>query len=153
MGSFPVGRDLDISSPVGSCICIPQPLCFMACSAEPSVYTCVHWVVLYSLSSISCVRAFCCWGDRFSYLSMPGTVVELLMARLLQLTACMCVYMCVCTYVCMHCLYVGVDYTYIDINALAQGIKSFLASQVWFQAVAGARTYGTDSPAITSHPR
>ena len=50
----------------------------------------------------------------------------------------------------MYCLYVGFDYTYIDINALAQGIKSFLASQVWFQAVAGAWTYGTDSPAITS---
>ena len=47
----------------------------------------------------------------------------------------------------MYCLYVGFDYTYIDINALAQGIKSFLASQVWFLAVAGARTYGTDSPA------
>ena len=45
----------------------------------------------------------------------------------------------------MYCLYVGFDYTYIDINALAQGIKSFLA-------VAGARTYGTDSPAITSQP-
>ena len=29
----------------------------------------------------------------------------------------------------MYCLYVGVDYTYIDINTLAQGIKSFLASQ------------------------
>ena len=42
----------------------------------------------------------------------------------------------------MYCLYVGIDYTYIDVNALAQGIKSFLASQVWFQAVAGARTYG-----------
>ena len=53
----------------------------------------------------------------------------------------------------IYCLYVGVDYTYIDINALAQGIKSFLASQVWYQAVAGARTYGTDSPAITSLPR
>ena len=50
----------------------------------------------------------------------------------------------------MYCLYVGVDYTYIDVNALAQGIKSFLASQVWFQSVAGARTYGTESPAITS---
>ena len=50
----------------------------------------------------------------------------------------------------MYCLYVGVDYTYIGVNALAQGIKSFLASQIWFQAVAGARTYGTDSPAITS---
>ena len=49
----------------------------------------------------------------------------------------------------MYCLYVGVDCTYIDVNALAQGIKSFLASHVWFQAVAGARTYGTDSPAIT----
>ena len=53
----------------------------------------------------------------------------------------------------MYCLYVGVDYTYIDVNALARGIKSFLASHVWFQAVAGARTYGTDSPAITSQPR
>ena len=47
----------------------------------------------------------------------------------------------------MYYLYVGVDYTYIDINALAHGIKSFLASQVCFQAVAGAQTYGTDSPA------
>ena len=52
----------------------------------------------------------------------------------------------------MYCLYVGVDYTYIDINALAQGIKSFLVSQVWFQAIAGARTYDTDSPAIASQP-
>ena len=42
----------------------------------------------------------------------------------------------------MYCLYVGVDYTYTDVNALAQGIKSFLSSHVWFQAVAGARTYG-----------
>ena len=53
----------------------------------------------------------------------------------------------------MYCLYVGFDYTYIDVNALAQGIKSFLASHVWSQAFAGARTYGTDSPAITSQPR
>ena len=70
---------------------------------------------------------------------------------------CKCVCMYVCMYVCMttstYCMYVGVDYTDIHINALAQGIKSFLASQVWFQAVAGARTYGTDSPAITSQPR
>ena len=53
----------------------------------------------------------------------------------------------------MYCAYVGFDYTYIEINALAEGIKSFLASQVWFQAVARARTYGTDSLAITSQPR
>ena len=45
-----------------------------------------------------------------------------------------------------------VDYTYIDVNALAQGIKSILASPVGFQAVAGAWTYGTNSPAITSQP-
>ena len=68
----------------------------------------------------------------------------------------MYVYMYVCTYICMttsmYILYVGLDYRYIDINALAQGIKSFWASQVWFQAVAGARTHGTDSPAITSEP-
>ena len=35
----------------------------------------------------------------------------------------------------MYCLYVGFDYTYIDINTLAQRIKSFLASYVWYQAV------------------
>ena len=51
----------------------------------------------------------------------------------------------------MYCFYVGVDYTYIDINALEQGIKYILHSQVWFQSVAGARTYGTDSPSITFH--
>ena len=50
---------------------------------------------------------------------------------------CVCVYMYVCMTTSMSCLYVGVDYTYIDIHALAQGIKSFLASQVWFLAVAG----------------
>ena len=53
----------------------------------------------------------------------------------------------------MYGLYVGVDYTYIDVNALVQGINSYLASHVWFQAVAGVRTYGTDLPAITSQPR
>ena len=52
--------------------------------------------------------------------------------------------MYVCIDVWLHGLYVGFDYTYIIINALAQ---------VWFQAVAGAQTYGTDSPAITSQPR
>ena len=50
-------------------------------------------------------------------------------------------YVCVCMYVCVYmCVYVyiyvyfvyWVDYTYTDINALAQDIKSFLASQVWF---------------------
>ena len=53
----------------------------------------------------------------------------------------------------IYYLYVRFDYTYIDVNALAKGIKSFLASQIWFQVVAGARTYGTDSPAITIQPR
>ena len=51
------------------------------------------------------------------------------------------VYMYWCMTTSMYCLYVGVDYTYIYLYALAQGIKSFLASQVWFQA------------AITSQPR
>ena len=36
---------------------------------------------------------------------------------------------------------------HIEINALAQGIKSFLASGFVF-VVAGTRTYDTDSPAI-----
>ena len=65
-----------------------------------------------------------------------------------------CVFVCV--YVCMYVYMYGYMYDYIYVlfvcrvwlyiyrhNALAQGIKSFLASQVWFQAVAGARTYGT----------
>ena len=53
----------------------------------------------------------------------------------------------------MYYLNVGFDMsTYIDINALAQVIKCFLASQIWFQAIAGARTYGTDWPTITSQP-
>ena len=64
--------------------------------------------------------------------------------------------MYVCMYVLMYdyiyVLFVCRVWLYIDVNALAQGIKSFLASHVWFQAVAGARTYGTDSPAITSQP-
>ena len=71
----------------------------------------------------------------------------------LSFSVCMyvCMYWCMTTS--MHCLHVGFHYTYIDINALAQGIKSCLASQVWFQAVAGALTYVTDSPAINSQPR
>ena len=64
----------------------------------------------------------------------------------------MCVSLSVLMYDYIYVLFVGLDYTYIDINALSQGMKSFLASQVWFQAVAGVRTYGTDSPAITSQP-
>ena len=54
------------------------------------------------------------------------------------LNSSVCVYPCMycCMTTSMYCLHVGVDYTYIDVNALAQGIKSFLASQVWFQAVA-----------------
>ena len=62
------------------------------------------------------------------------------------------IYISICMYGCMttsmYCLYVGFDYTYIDVNALAQGIKSFLVSLVWSQAIVG-----TDSPAITSQPR
>ena len=75
----------------------------------------------------------------------------------MKFTKYVCVYV---MYVCMYALmydyynfYVGFDYTYININALAQGIKFLLVSQVWFHAVAGARTYGTDSPAISSQPR
>ena len=48
-------------------------------------------------------------------------------------------------------MHVGFHAAYI--NTLAQEIKSVLASEVWFQAVAGARTYSTNSPAITSQSR
>ena len=41
----------------------------------------------------------------------------------------------------IYVLFVCRGWLYIDINTLAQGIKSFVASQVWFQAVDGARTY------------
>ena len=55
----------------------------------------------------------------------------------------------VCIDVCMYvCMYVCIDRVYRDINALTQGINTGLASQV-----VGARTYGTDSPTITSEPR
>ena len=37
----------------------------------------------------------------------------------------------------MYCLYVRFDYTYIDINALAQGIKSFLAYNFGFKPLLG----------------
>ena len=37
----------------------------------------------------------------------------------------------------MYCLYVRVDYIYIEINALAQGIKSFLDSQFGFKPLLG----------------
>ena len=37
----------------------------------------------------------------------------------------------------MYCLYVGVDYTYIDVNALAQGIRSFLAFKFGFKPLLG----------------
>ena len=68
----------------------------------------------------------------------------------IYMCVCVCMYWCMTTS--MYCLYVRFDYTYIDINTLAQGIKSFFISQIWFQAFAGARTYGTDSLTITSHP-
>ena len=40
-------------------------------------------------------------------------------------------------------MYVGFNFIYTDINARVQEIKFFLASQVWSQAVGGARTSGT----------
>ena len=77
------------------------------------------------------------------------------------LQMCVYVYVYVCMYVCIYvCMYVLMyDYIYVlfvcrgKYIALVRGIKSFLASHVWFQAVAGARTYGTDLPAITSQLR
>ena len=69
--------------------------------------------------------------------------------------------MYVCMYVCMYVLmydyiyvlFVCRDWLYIHRHKrTGTGIKSFLAFQVLFQAVAGARTYGTDSPTITSQP-
>ena len=48
----------------------------------------------------------------------------------------------------MYCLYVGFDYTYIDINAQAQGIKSFLVLHVWFPAVVGAPLLGLEPMAL-----
>ena len=51
--------------------------------------------------------------------------------------------MYVCMYVCMttsmYCLYVGVDYTYIDINALTQGIKLGLKPLVGLEPMAPIR--------------
>ena len=46
----------------------------------------------------------------------------------------------------MYCLYVGIDYTYIDVNALAQGITSFWPHKLgfkpllWFEPMAPIRS-------------
>ena len=37
----------------------------------------------------------------------------------------------------MYCFYVGVDYTYIDINALAQGIKKIWPHKFGFKPLLG----------------
>ena len=39
--------------------------------------------------------------------------------------------------ICMYCLYVGFDYTYIDINALAQGTISFWLHKFGFKPLLG----------------
>ena len=54
---------------------------------------------------------------------------------------CVCVCVCVCLCVCMvytdirlyyiYCLYIRIDYKYIDTNTRAQRIKSFLVSNLW----------------------
>ena len=53
-----------------------------------------------------------------------------------------CMYVCidVWLHLCIFCM------SGLTISTLAQGIKNCLASQVWFQAVVGSRTYGTNSP-------
>ena len=52
----------------------------------------------------------------------------------------------------MYCLYVGVDYTYIDVNALAQGIKSFLASRFGIKPLLGLEPMAPIRPQlIVSH--
>ena len=45
-------------------------------------------------------------------------------------------------------MYVRFEFTHIEINARTQGIKSIMASQVWPQAVAGAR-FACNSQPIT----
>ena len=64
------------------------------------------------------------------------------------------VYICMCRWMTISicCLYVGFDYAYIDTNERTQGIKSFLVSHVWSEAMSGSRTYDTDSAAIPSRP-
>ena len=83
-----------------------------------------------------------------------------------------CIYVCtyyVCIYVCMYiCMYMYVlmyDYIYVLFvcrgwlyihRCKRTGTGDFILFGLtcfWFQAVAGARTYGTDSPAIISQPR
>ena len=52
----------------------------------------------------------------------------------------------------IYCLYIGFDYTYIDINTLAQGIKSFLASQIVFKPLLGLEPMAPIRPQLpTNH--
>ena len=63
---------------------------------------------------------------------------------------CVCVYVCLFVYVCM-CMYVCIIVCMYCMYVCMFIFEYILASQVWFQAVARAQTYGTNSPAITSH--
>ena len=67
-------------------------------------------------------------------------------------SVCLCVCVCGCLTIFRYCLYFGFDYTSIDINTRTRGIKFIWASKEWPQAVAGARTYDTNSPAVPSPP-
>ena len=53
----------------------------------------------------------------------------------------------------MYCLYVGVDYTYIDINALAQGIKSFWPHKFGFKPLLGLEPMAPIRPQLCMYVR
>ena len=105
-----------------------------------AVFFCIQYVALGQLQSRCCCRKM---DTNQSENSSIQVSIEFLHMPHFPYV-CMYEYMYICIYVCMatsmYCLYVGFDYTYIDITALAQGNTSFLASQVWFQAVYWART-------------
>ena len=95
----------------------------------------------------------CGWAGYANLSRIPDIIIAVIhVCMYVCMNECMYICMHVCMYVCinvcmtsyMHILYVGFDYTCI---------QSFLASQVWFQAFAGARAYETDSTAITSQSR
>ena len=62
-----------------------------------------------------------------SFLTQSVVILSLGEYRISNCVEIKCMYVCmdVCMTTSMYCLYVGVDYTYIAVNALAQGIKSF----------------------------
>ena len=125
------------------CLYLCVYVCIYVCMCILCVYLCVYvyimcmyvcmYVCIYVCMCILCVYV-CVYVCVYICVYLCVYVYIMCVCMCVCMSLFMCVFMCVCMYWCMttsmYCLYVGFDYTYIDINVLAQGIKSFLASSL-----------------------